>query len=550
LGATVNDLLLAAVTGGLRELLLGRGDPLPAAGLRASVPVGSPAAGQPDGMLVVDLPVAVPDPLARLTQIRDSTARLKTRLRSGGGDVLDVLHLPLPVARAAVRGMRRIAGGRINLFVTNVPGPGDPLWLAGARLLEAYPVAPLVRGLSLDVAALSYAGDLHVAINAHASITDLNEFAEAVERAFTELIDAAQAGARLPAAASADLAPPGRRGVVENAVAIDRDPAAVFAFMTDPRHEPGWNPQLLAVEQLTDGPIGVGTRFRMRFGHGVGDSSVTYTAFDPPYRWAGTSSAAQLDVRLEGAVDATGAGSRLVIRTRLLPHGPLRLLTPLLRRYMQRTWDHNLAVIKAQLENHASPANRKEEIAMRAVVVYESLYGNTHEIAAAIAAGVTDAQPDAQVDLLRVGEADPEQAAAADLLIVGGPTHMRGMTTGLSRKIGVSAEEKKDPGERHDLEPDAEGPGVRDWFHGLPKTSGRRSAAAFDTRISARLGGGAAPGIARRLRSHGYDVIAEPEGFYIQDNGEGPLKDGETHRARAWAAALTCNATGATTPAP
>src|SRR5690349_14525039 len=119
---------------------------------------------------------------------------------------------------------------------------------------------------------------------------------------------------------------------------------------------------------------------------------------------------------------------------------------------------------------------------MRAVVVYESLYGNTHEVAAAIAAGVTEAQPDAQVDLLRVGEAAPEQAAAADLLIVGGPTHMRGMTTGLSRKMGVSAEEKKDPGERHGLEPDAEGPGVRDWFHGLPKTSGRRSAAAFDTR--------------------------------------------------------------------
>jgi len=187
---------------------------------------------------------------------------------------------------------------------------------------------------------------------------------------------------------------------------------------------------------------------------------------------------------------------------------------------------------------------------MRAVVVYESLYGNTHEAAAAIAAGVTDAQPDAQVDLHRVGEADAERAATADLLIVGGPTHMRGMTTGLSRKMGVSAEEKKDPGERHDLEPDAEGPGVRDWFHGLPKATGRRPAAAFDTRISARLAGGAAHGIARRLRSHGYDLIAEPEGFYIQDNGEGPLKDGETDRARGWAAELTRKVTAATTSAP
>lgn len=175
---------------------------------------------------------------------------------------------------------------------------------------------------------------------------------------------------------------------------------------------------------------------------------------------------------------------------------------------------------------------------MRVAVVYESLFGNTHEIADAIAAGVTDAQPEAHVELLRVGEADPARAAEADLLIVGGPTHMRGMTTGLSRKLGVSAEAKKEPDERHDLEPDAEGPGVRDWFHQLPKSADHRPAAAFDTRIATKLAGGAAPGIARRLHHHGYEVIAEPEGFYVQDNGEGPLKDGETARARTWAAGL------------
>ncbi|GAA2879061.1 flavodoxin family protein [Pseudonocardia halophobica] len=175
---------------------------------------------------------------------------------------------------------------------------------------------------------------------------------------------------------------------------------------------------------------------------------------------------------------------------------------------------------------------------MRVAVVFESLYGNTHEVAEAVAAGVADARPDAQVELLRVGDANPQRAAAADLLIVGGPTHMRGMTTGLSRKMGVSAEQKKDPEERHDLEPGAEGPGVRDWFHELPEAGDHRPAAAFDTRIGARMAGGAAPGIARRLRHHGYEVIADPEPFYVQDNGEGPLKEGETDRARAWAAGL------------
>jgi hypothetical protein len=127
---------------------------------------------------------------------------------------------------------------------------------------------------------------------------------------------------------------------------------------------------------------------------------------------------------------------------------------------------------------------------MRVAVVFESLFGNTHDVAEAIARGVTEAEPGAQVDLLRVGEATPERAAGADLLIVGGPTHIRGMTTGFSRKMGASAEAKKDPGERQELEPGAEGPGIRDWFHRLPRADEPRRAAAFDTRIGARMAGG------------------------------------------------------------
>jgi hypothetical protein len=95
--------------------------------------------------------------------------------------VLDVLHLPTPLARLAVRGMRRIAGRGINLFVTNVPGPPDPLWLSGARLLEAVPIAPLVRGVPLGIAALSYAGTLHVSIDADAAVDDLHVLAHGME---------------------------------------------------------------------------------------------------------------------------------------------------------------------------------------------------------------------------------------------------------------------------------------------------------------------------------------------------------------------------------
>jgi hypothetical protein len=177
---------------------------------------------------------------------------------------------------------------------------------------------------------------------------------------------------------------------------------------------------------------------------------------------------------------------------------------------------------------------------MRVAIVYESLFGNTHEIAEALAAGVADARPDATIELMRVGKADLAHVAQVSLLIVGGPTHMRSMTRGMSRTLGISAEAKKTPGEGHEVhgpEPDASGPGVREWLHRLPRTDGGRRAAAFDTRLGAWMAGGAAHGIAHRLRSAGYELIAEPEGFVVED-AEGPLRACERERARAWAAGL------------
>jgi hypothetical protein len=172
---------------------------------------------------------------------------------------------------------------------------------------------------------------------------------------------------------------------------------------------------------------------------------------------------------------------------------------------------------------------------MQVAVVYESLYGSTHEAADAVAIGVLDARPDATVAVVSVGEATATATTDVDLVIVGGPTHIRGMSTSFTRHMGVAGEAKKDPAERHALEPGAEGPGLRDWFRGLPKAHGHRPAAAFDTRIEGPMVGGAAPGIARRLRRHGYEVVAEPEGFHVQDDGR-TLEDGERERARLWAA--------------
>src|SRR5512132_4290688 len=138
---------------------------------------------------------------------------------------------------------------------------------------------------------------------------------------------------------------------------------------------------------------------------------------------------------------------------------------------------------------------------MKITIVYESMFGNTHQVAEAISDGVREAHLDVDVECIPVVDASPELIKSTDLLVVGGPTHIRGMTSGFSRKMGISGEQKAEAkGEApHDLEPDAEGPGLRDWFDDLPKTRDGGRAAAFDTRLGSPMAGGAAHGIARRL---------------------------------------------------
>jgi hypothetical protein len=183
---------------------------------------------------------------------------------------------------------------------------------------------------------------------------------------------------------------------------------------------------------------------------------------------------------------------------------------------------------------------------MDAAVVYESMFGMTHDVADAVAEGVAAALPNAKVVCLRVTDATPDRLGTPDLLIVGGPTHMRGMPSAMSRKMAVSIEEKAARGQGehqgHGLEPDVAGPGLRTWFHGLPKVGNGHFAAAFDTRgDGGPIVGGAARGIQHRLQRHGYRLLGEPEGFVIEGDA-GQLRAGERDRARAWAAEVTRNA--------
>jgi hypothetical protein len=177
-----------------------------------------------------------------------------------------------------------------------------------------------------------------------------------------------------------------------------------------------------------------------------------------------------------------------------------------------------------------------KEPTMKVLVVYESMYGNTHTIAEAIGRGCGDGD---DVQVVPVGDATPERLQAADVVLVGGPTHLHGESWSMTRAGARSAAAKD---EDLELDPDAEGPGLRTWFHGLGTVDGVR-AAAFDTRVDANptVTGRASKGIARKLRHHGFDLIAEPESFLV--TGDSVLMEGEDERAEAWARSVLGAAT-------
>jgi hypothetical protein len=136
-----------------------------------------------------------------------------------------------------------------------------------------------------------------------------------------------------------------------------------------------------------------------------------------------------------------------------------------------------------------------------------------------------------------VSEAGPAVLGGADLVVVGGPTHVHGMSRAATRKAAVEAADK--PASPLKLEPDALGPGLRDWFDSLGQYPVR--AAAFDTRLHgpAALTGRASKGVFRLLRAHGFDLVAEPQSFLVTKQDR--LEPNETTRAHEWGTKLAAS---------
>ena len=140
-------------------------------------------------MFIATLPVGVPDDAERLRIITQATARGKGRPDQGAAGIV---ALPASLARLGVVWAKRSAASHINLYVTNVPGPTSTLYFAGARLLHAVPLAPLVAGVRLSVTALSYDGQFAVSLLADDNMPDLPVLAAGVRTALEDYIQAAQ----------------------------------------------------------------------------------------------------------------------------------------------------------------------------------------------------------------------------------------------------------------------------------------------------------------------------------------------------------------------
>jgi WS/DGAT/MGAT family acyltransferase len=213
LGGTINDVVLATTTGAIRKFLEARHmDVDSMAGFRAFMPVntrktGSGSTGNQVAMLLAELPVSEPDPIARLKKVTAITTKLKKESNQTAGaelleDVADLTtkRLILDISRGA------IARRAYNVVVTNIPGPPFPLYMLDAQVNGMFPLVPIPPTQNLGIALFSYNGGLHWGFNADwEGFPDVHEFVEDLEGTFEEYKQLASARAREASATSAEI---------------------------------------------------------------------------------------------------------------------------------------------------------------------------------------------------------------------------------------------------------------------------------------------------------------------------------------------------------
>ena len=198
LGGTVNDVVLAVVTGALRDHLLRRGRDPSGLELKAMVPVSiraeteRGALGNKVAAIYAPLPVGIADPLERLKTIHEALSDLKQSGQAVGAERITQLAgfaAPTVLNQAArLQSRQRF----FNLTVTNVPGPQFPLYLMGRKLHAFYPMVPVVLNTALGIAIMSYDGRVYFGLlGDYDAMDDLDDFASDLRAAIAELATAA-----------------------------------------------------------------------------------------------------------------------------------------------------------------------------------------------------------------------------------------------------------------------------------------------------------------------------------------------------------------------
>jgi diacylglycerol O-acyltransferase len=198
-GGTVNDVVLAAITNGFRELLISRGEPVEGRVIRTLVPVSVRAdheRGSYDNKvsaMFAELPVAIDDPIQRLGALHEQMQDLKQSGQAVAAERLTALTGFAPAMLLALAGRvgTRLPQSAINTVTTNVPGPQQPLFLAGKRMLEAFPFVPLGGHVRVGVAIFSYDGGINFGVTGDRdSAPDIGVLCRGIEDGIGQLLRA------------------------------------------------------------------------------------------------------------------------------------------------------------------------------------------------------------------------------------------------------------------------------------------------------------------------------------------------------------------------
>jgi diacylglycerol O-acyltransferase / wax synthase len=196
--------VLSAVTQGFRDLLLAHGEKVEGRTIRSLVPVSVRQEGDPEyanrvSAILAELPVGIEDPLERLASIRAQMDQLKRSGEAVAAETLTSLSgfaPPLLLAlglRVAFRSAHRTSRTPIETVTTNVPGPQQPLYALGRKMLTAYPYVPLASPIRVGIAIFSYTGRLTFGLTADRDgIHDLDVLADGIDAGIAELLQAAE----------------------------------------------------------------------------------------------------------------------------------------------------------------------------------------------------------------------------------------------------------------------------------------------------------------------------------------------------------------------